>query len=660
MADTVVKTKLVVDDEGSTATLAGLKAQFGQLSGARDHTQKGMEWLSSTLSTMAGVHLPNVIGRMFAFSKSLLDAAAAGDADDQALAGMIATMQSIPWTHARAQAEGLGDDLDDIAMRTSQLTGDIGAAFSALVEIGGASEEALAKSKRDLEQMAVVANVLGKPTAQIAQEFAFMAEGVVKTKGQLFQILKGTGIFGEDMKKAAGEWSKITDEDRARLLAYGLDQVSGKLAKATPVYGDLINQLMNVTDIAKEKLGEPILRAVIPELRRLVGWVAEGRDEIAAFAETMSEDVGKWVREAANEIRYGFQWLQSNQEDIGKTIVEAWTFAREVIAFAVRNKEAIALVVGARAIAGSQGIVGGVQGAVGAGKGIYNMGAAGTTVGGASLAGAAGGAAALGAFAAAIAGVAAAAWQGSELMNDLSTEQKADVRARYEFFQSALESGKDDFRAWSAAAAEHFDAAKAKFMAEADMLGLSRKAAEDMAEAVRDQHEANRLMVSNAERSAQELLAIQQRQEGFVDVEEQNALIGAITSQYQGALDAQNQGAARYISSILVKSKELQTAFLQSADLTAEGFRALSEMVATDAGDFALALKELAGVAEKKERAAATSQVPRVQFNGGQTFKVQQDFRDQDPDRVAVVFQRDILAAAEHRYQSSYTSPFGT
>lgn len=655
VAETVVRTKLVVDDAGAASTLNGLRSQFASLSGARDHTQKGFQWLSNTLSTMAGVHLPNVARRMYDFASSMLTAAAQADAGDQALAGMIATMQDATWGQAREQAEAIGDELDALAMKSGQAMDDLGAAFQSMVEIGGATTEAIAESKRQLAQMATVANVLGKPTAMIAQEFSFMGDGIVRTRGNLFQLLKTTGIFGDNVKKAAGYWAAITQEDRARLLSAGLEQVSGKLAKATPIYSDLLQQLKNAAQIAKEKMGEPLMRALVPEMKRLVTWIDASRGSLEAYAKSMSRDVAKWVQAAAREIQFAWRWVLSHQEEIKKAIVEAWTFAKGVIEFAIRNKEVLALALGARAVAGS----GGVAAAAGGAKKVYDMGAAGTTVGGMGMAGAAGGAAALGAFAAALGGVALAAWQGSKLMSELSADQKADVTARLEYFQQALESGRTDFRQWSAAAEEHFDHVKARFMAEADLIGLSRRQAEEMANSVRDQYEANRAMVANAERSAQQLAALQEQQNGMVDVEQQDALIAAIVGQYQAAVDAQNTGASAYIASLVSKSATLQEAFLASADMTSEGFNLLAETVQGDAVEFAEKLRNLATGARAREQ-AATARTPRVAFNGGQTFKIQQDFRDQDPDRIAVVFQRDILAAAERRYQSSFTSPFGT
>ena len=57
--------------------------------------------------------------------------------------------------------------------------------------------------------------------------------------------------------------------------------------------------------------------------------------------------------------------------------------------------------------------------------------------------------------------------------------------------------------------------------------------------------------------------------------------------------------------------------------------------------------------------AAGKPETPKVSI-GSATFNVKQDFRDQDPDRVAIVFERDMARAVENRLQAMTVSPFGT
>jgi hypothetical protein len=68
-------------------------------------------------------------------------------------------------------------------------------------------------------------------------------------------------------------------------------------------------------------------------------------------------------------------------------------------------------------------------------------------------------------------------------------------------------------------------------------------------------------------------------------------------------------------------------------------------------------LKKRAG--EERDTAANKPPPAVMQFNGGQTFNIKQDFRDQDPDRIAVVFKRDMMRAAESRLQAHTALPHG-
>jgi len=139
----------------------------------------------------------------------------------------------------------------------------------------------------------------------------------------------------------------------------------------------------------------------------------------------------------------------------------------------------------------------------------------------------------------------------------------------------------------------------------------------------------------------------------------QQRAVGVIAQGFTGAMSAGNTGAMQYIANLLARSKDLQAAFLASGDLTAEGFNALADLVGKQAEDFKADLKAKGG--EKPAPGAKPAAVPAssgVHMSGGQTFNVKQDFRDQDPDRVAVVFKRDIARLAVAPGSSPQRLPF--
>jgi hypothetical protein len=655
-----VKTKLTVDDAGASGVLATLRKSFEQTSDAQKATQAGMGFFKTSLSMAAGTYIPQAIGKIREYGESFLDAARDEMSGRKAMAGMIATMQDVPWAQAADQASNLAEQMDTIALNASRMPDDVKEAFQVMLEVGGATAENIEASKQHLTELTQVSRVLGMSTTSLAREYQFMGEGILRTRGTVFQLLQTTGIFGDKTKGAAAQWAKLTDTQRTERLNIGMAKLAERMEAAPKGMGDLLNEFHAMSEMAKESLGMPLLNALTPQLKKLVSWMKEGQGSIEEFAKSMVVDVTKYAEEAARVIREGWAYIRANSAEIKEDIVAAWGFAKTVIQFAVEHKEALAMAYGVKAVAGSQ--LG--QQAWGAGKAIYAAGAAGGvttmgTAGGAAMgAGALGGVAALGAFALAIGSVALAAQQGAELMKQLDDDEKADTRARYEYFQRMSQKEAAGYAAMDANAMDHFERTKHRFAIDSKLIGMSRVEAEKMADAAMAQHDANRKMVADAEAAAKWLESDSKAHGGTTDAGEQQQAIATIAKQFENANNVMDSGAQQYIAGLLANSTTLQRAFLESAGMTSTAFTALADITKTSASDFSDSLRQLAADEAKREKTAAG--VPKVQFNGGQTFKIQQDFRDQDPDRIAVVFQRDILAAAERRYQSASASPFGT
>lgn len=187
----------------------------------------------------------------------------------------------------------------------------------------------------------------------------------------------------------------------------------------------------------------------------------------------------------------------------------------------------------------------------------------------------------------------------------------------------------------------------------------ARKFAEPLDSAAAEVDKAARAMRELSEQSANAIdPSVLDEQIGAAAQAQQQA-VGVIAQGFTGAMGASNMGAMQYVANLLAKSKDLQAAFLASADLTAEGFNALADMVGDQAKDFAADLKAKGGEKkagdEKDKKATPTS---GVHMSGGQTFNVKQDFRDQDPDRVAIVFKRDIARLAVAPGSSPQRLPF--
>lgn len=641
-----VKTKLTLDDHAS-ANLSHLKEGFKELHEQTEKAQDGFNEMKLVMAEVAGEYLREGIEKAKEFGESFIEAADHGEREMTRLGGLIAGTQGEAWNEAAESAEGYMEKVADVAIDMKVPLDDVKAGFNRLVEIQGATPEGLERSNHQIREMSTLARVLNTNIEAVSGQFAFMEEGTVKVKSQMFQLLQPTGIFNHEGMKATEYWSKLTNESRAELLAKGLDQVSSRLAAAKPTFHDTVVELQNFEQLAKERFGEGLTRALGPAIGRLNQFIERNTGTIDHLAEEMAVDVQHWVDEAVKDIQIAFQYLKDHGQEVKDDIKEAWHFAREVFDYILRHKEVLAI----KYVAGTgvgQSVVGAAKAV---GSTVFNAGSSGT--GALGLAGVAGGTAALGAFALALVGVTAALYEWESLMQ-MTAGGKSDARQNYEAIQKQFQEmiRAPNAQEWGGAEIAHFNHMREQLTRLAEDIGESSRAAGELADAAYSAHRAERDIVQPVEAAAAALKAIADAGQGG----DTQTPVEAITDAFVKAWSTNDEGSQQYIANLLAQSQQLQQAFFASADMTGGGFDHLADLLQDKASEFANKLRTLAG-----ESGGLKHEIkPQMNFSGGQTFKINQDFRDQDPDRIAVLFRSDILKSATNRVQSGYSSPFGT
>jgi hypothetical protein len=122
---------------------------------------------------------------------------------------------------------------------------------------------------------------------------------------------------------------------------------------------------------------------------------------------------------------------------------------------------------------------------------------------------------------------------------------------------------------------------------------------------------------------------------------------------YEHAADAHQYAALQGSARMIAASDQLQNALLTSGSITAENMKAISNLLSQ------IGQKELAEKFASQAKLASPA-APKVNYDfRGSSFHLEQDFRGEDPDRVAVIFRKDVAKAAEHRLTARTTGPFG-
>lgn len=713
MSDVEIVTKLTLDTVADKMLERIKDGLTGVQEGEEKAKDAGDSWLDSaiTKSHELGFELREMVDRVAEFAMSFVDVAADGNAADTAVAGLIKTAQGQSWDNAFDSASAMGDSMDVIAEKAGVAGDSVGDAFQTMLEISGATEKGMSRAQDQVEQLARVAGVLGKDTGGIAREFAMMGEGVLRTKGQLFQLLKTTGIFGDDIKKAAEEWGKLTDEQRANRLDAGLTSLTDKLADAKPSFNQLRQSLVDMYETGKEKLGEPLMNALIPVLESVKHKLEAAMPAIEEFAQKIGPEVAEWVDKAFETVQDAATYIADNWDaitsaagDIFDGIKEAFGLMWNAIKFLVDHKEVVMALLALNAVKNvGQGAVAGFTG----GKAGEGMGAElGAQMGGLVKSFNDLRTNGVSPVTAAFAGIAIVAATGVEIWSQFNDAAKdfADTQKKgREAREKEAASGDIDSlkmilhtqKTQLAVAQERMgqgghggssSASSEDLIANAGDYAETKRLAEKYAQDIREtQALIDAAITEAAEKSQQtaEMAATQKRideakftndylnmisaemevskthsaaAQAYVDNMAVN-VAGQIIAGYNAAILAHDQATATYYANILAGDTELQKAFQESGAKIEGGLGGLALSITSGTTSFVQSLIDIGGsFADKKP------EPPKVSLSGGGpvTINIKQDYRDQDPDRVAVVFQRDLEKAAYRRLSSMNTTPFGT
>lgn len=662
-----VETELTVKDAAS-AELARIKGGFHQLSEEQRRASTGLGFFKTALATAVGVNLMPLVHDVYEFGRGMFEAAEADEKVTRTFAALKVAMDGLPWTEAVEEGEKMNDMLDDLSIKTGQSNDALNQAYQRLVEISGSTDKATAS----MEPLTRLSAILGKDVGAVAQEFAMMGEGMLRTRGNLFHLLKSTGIFGDNVRKARSEWGKLSEEERGEKLAYGLQKMSAGLKDVPMDFEHLRGSLEQLWGVVKETVGKGLVEKLTEPMARIQKLFVTNRESILKYAAAVGRQVGEWVEKATKHIEEGFKYIETHADEIRTAIEEGFSKAREVIEFILSHKEELMLIFGGLA---AKKIGGGVMGAIGAAGqggagqligGAFKAGQAGT--GALGLAGMAGGVAGVVALTGAIVALGAVAYNTSKLYHETAGFQSdadlslAAVKERFE------EMARDPAMSkWSQQELASYERMKTNLLELAKAQGEDTRAAGALADQAFAAHDAMVKMTRPVEDAAVAMGILEKAMDaGQMDVgtgmEDQARIVDQVDDAVQKAINTGNSGLLKYIGSVFTGSTALQSAFGQSGVLTAEGYVALANSLGEGAAEFKAQLMKTAAEMGYKGAGAAPLVKPealKVSVGGGNTINIKQDFRDQDPDRVAVVFQRDLQRAAENRVMSRGAQRFG-
>lgn len=660
-----VKTKLTLDSNAARE-LANVKKGFrGTADAAKSAKSQAADFVKQVTSVAIGTALPGLIRGTYEMAKSWFTTAQNAYDSQQAVAGMVSLMQDVPWEEARAQAEGLHREMREMAIDVGQDFDDVNRALDMMVKTMGAGPEQLDMIRSRMEQLTKIANVSGEQASMLAREYSMAIEqGTLRMTGPLARMLGRVNAFGDDMRKGVTEFMKLDPTGRMEVMAAGLDSLSKMADQATPTFTDVMTSLSGTVDLLKESFGTPIVKALIPVVKDITDELKDMRPEIERFAVMMAQDFAEgardaalWVKQSIIYVRDNWQTIKQDAADIWDGMKEAFVFAKDTVQWMIDNKELLAGALVGGKIGGAGGIAAGVGAGVAAAQ-YGEVGGAETAIGTAGAAGGAAAAAALmgasAAVTAALAAWAAAIYQGAQLYEEVWGERSEDylnALAQMEHAEKAYAEGRfEDAKYWAKRARDMNDEGN-QMSAKMLMAIHAREIAEqklrhDLQQAIEETNLSQAIEVYN-----QAVL------EGNTTMRQMAVEAIAASDELKGALDDSKLKVVGGMGS-------LSDAVINSSNELEDALRAAYQSIA--AVDVSMAefagkpFWELEGKKETKKRKTRRRTAGRG--GGGinvNKMEIKQEFRDQDPDRIAVVFRRDIVDAAVKRVQSRRATIFG-
>lgn len=641
MAETVEIRSLLLMDDRSSAVVSKVAGGFDGLLKRVNSAQSEMGSLVRTsLAMAAGFQLDNGIQSMKEFGHEVLNAALGAAEEQKALAGAIAVGDRSGRTYEeiKNQAEGLYEELENLGVAAGASTASIMEAFGT---IQARTTKSVEETKALTEEMVYAARAVPGGMEGLATAFRDLESGIFRPKNALVQLMIMTGtVEGSSKKVAKGLQDMIAagKQDKVMELAESaISRMSEKMKNAPMSFKQVVESLKTIRENVFESIGVPILKALTGPLLKIKEYFVQNREVVEQWAKSVGEKVGGWIKKAAEKIQEGFQYLQTHADEIKAAIESGFNTARSVVEWIIAHKEEIAIAFGAKMVL--PGAIGVAKGAAGIAGELAGMGGLG--IKGGSLASGAGLASfgiAVAAFAAAVGAWKLATDQWAEL-NKL-THGKSDAQQNQDARKERLEQlGMTP----EAVDTKEFDRLRSAYVAQADAMGMSQRAAGEYVDAVWEHHQILR-------RSAMEVDELAQR----ADQGDEGEAVKRWIDIFNGAVLQQNQAIQRYAANVIAGSEILQNAFLASGSNVEGGFDHLAELVSGRSEEFAKILKGMTGDSTKAKMPEKMS----VNFNGN-TFQIKQDFKDSDPDRVLLSFKRDIARQAVARSASRFGTPFG-
>lgn len=613
-----IKAKLTVETEGAKSGLEGVGKVFEHLGEKTHEVQHDLAQMAKqAIATAVGLDLFHGIESMKEFGHEVFGAAMNLGSEEKSLAQVMAVGDRTgrSFIELKGQAHEVHEALEEIAVESGQMTSQVVESFQS---IAARSHKSAEEVQEFVGTIAQAAKVTPGGISAISEGFANMELGVIRARNPVVQMIAQMHLLAGNSKQVAAQLMKMAPEKAMALGEEAIQKMADKAKNLPLSFGQTVQSLRNVREQFFEIAGQPILKAMTGPIKELQRYVLENKATIAAWAEGAGRSIGNLIGKGAGLMKDAFKYLDEHGAELADDLMRAASAIGKVVAFIYEHREAIALAFGAKAALGIAGSVAGGAGGLASGA-IGLAGAIGPVIGSA-VSGA----------------LAAAKWAGTA-----------------QFGVSAAGLGSSITGAATAAVEGLGGAATATLGALNVVLPPLAAMAVAVGGVAFAVYEAKGLFAD----LAQEQRATIEAEHNFV---ERLGDVDYTSKEYQETLKNLRDKHEDLAAAALMAAMDLKVLGKEARQLVAPKITMDQEDIANRAlGSVTAGTSQQNHDFLNGRGAFAVPDKAVINFNGGQTFHVKQEFRNADPDRVLVAFRRDVVNQALNRKQVRLSTPFG-
>lgn len=646
--DTDIKARLLLED-AATKTLDGIKAGFGKVDTAINFTKNELVGFVKQSAAMAlGFQFDRGIQSIKGWAHEAMDAAKVAGTQAKSIATVLAVNDKTGKSFDELKKDGAAyrKELQDLAIATGTSSA---AVIDAFEDISERSNNTAAQNETLVKQMIQAGKVVPSGLAGITEGYRMMEMGMIRAKNPLVQLIASTHMLKGNAKDVAKQLTAMGSDKAMSVANSAIGYMANKAGNGPLTGGQVIQSIKDMSDQVMETAGGALLKAMAKPQAVIRELFLENKAGLEQLYTQAGNSLGEVIGMATDKAKEGITYIKAHGAEIKADIKEAWSYAKTVVQFFLdHRKEIAAAFIISKAAPMMTGAAGGIADAATGGYALLSSATRAASSGVTALSGATqrwlwpltattqagpGFSKSLADMRSSIAGNVSPAMALSAAMGGLmlAWDQMNTLMTENKYLVQSLGSAIGGF------------------------LGTMKYKTADMLENEAAQREAQQYRINEIEASAEDKrLRIMARTGEALARLDPSSGIGAdgLVKSFNDAASANNKGAEKYAAAMMLSSG-LTVDYLKKAGFQLAG--GLTEFldVIGDSADPAKLKKFLGEYDPKKVNIA-----PHIDFSGSK-FEIHQDFRNEDPERIMLMFRRDILKSAEHRRQSRLGTAFG-